>query len=98
LNAIPQVETRPDNAVTCSLFFEFVFYLSFPLVLWFGGRRRVTPWSIVLFALLVLPPLVLAGGAFFIRFLMFSGGAFMGALPPAVLRRLAAHVPYSAAI
>ena len=98
LNAIPQLEIRPYNAVTWSLFFEFVFYLSFPLVRWFGGRRRVTPWSIVLFALLVLPPLVLAGGAFFIRFLMFFGGAFMGALPQAVLRRLAAHVPDTAAI
>jgi peptidoglycan/LPS O-acetylase OafA/YrhL len=98
LNAIPQLEITPYNAVTWSLFFEFAFYLSFPLARWFGGRRRVTPWRIVLFALLVLPPVVLAEGVFFIRFLMFFGGAFMSVLPQATLRRLAAQVPDTAAI
>jgi peptidoglycan/LPS O-acetylase OafA/YrhL len=98
LNAIPRLEITPYNAVTWSLFFEFAFYLSFPLLLWFGGRRRVTPWRIVLFAVLVLPLVVLAEGAFFIRFLMFFGGAFMSVLPQATLQRLAAQVPDTAAI
>jgi peptidoglycan/LPS O-acetylase OafA/YrhL len=97
LNAVPGLGVTPYNTVTWSLFFEFVFYLSFPAVLALHPRRRVTPGAIVVFAALFMPVALLFGG-FFVRFLAFFGGAFLSALPDATVRRLASQVPDGLAI
>jgi exopolysaccharide production protein ExoZ len=98
LNAVPAFGVKPFNTVTWSLFFELVFYLTFPLILWRSDRRcRVTPTRIVVFAVLFMP-LALQVGAFFIRFLMFFGGAFLAVLTDDTLQRLARRVPDGLAI
>jgi exopolysaccharide production protein ExoZ len=97
LNAVPALGVMPYNTVTWSLFFEFVFYLSFPLVLSIGRPRRVTPLRIALFAGLFMS-MVLQLGGFFIRFLMFFGGALLAVLPQPAMTRLARRIPDGVAI
>jgi exopolysaccharide production protein ExoZ len=98
LNAVPTLGVKPYNVVTWSLFFELVFYLTFPVILW-GARRshRVTPARIAVFAA-VFMPLVLQMGGFFVRFLMFFGGAFLAVLPESTLHALARRVGDGAAV
>lgn len=97
LNAVPGLGVVPYNTVTWSLFFEFVFYLSFPAVLALHSRRRVTPGAIVVFAAFFMPAVLLFGG-FFVRFLAFFGGAVLSALPDDAVRRLASRIPEGLAI
>ncbi len=97
LNALPGLGVTPFNTVTWSLFFEFVFYLSFPAVLALHSRRRVTPGTIVLFAVLFMPVALLLGG-FFVRFLSFFGGALLASLPDASIREVASRIPDGLAI
>lgn len=89
LNTVPAFGVTAYNTVTWSLFFEFVFYLTFPVIVC-GARPsdRVTPARIAVFAAIFMP-LVLQVGTFFIRFLMFFGGALLAVLPPERIRRLA---------
>jgi exopolysaccharide production protein ExoZ len=98
LNAVPAFGVKPYNSVTWSLFFEFVFYLTFPAIVW-GARRkhRVTPARIAIFAA-VFMPLALQMGMFFIRFLMFFGGAALAILPERTGRALARGVTDGAAV
>ena len=91
LNAVPGLGVTPYSTVTWSLFFEFVFYLSFPAVLALHGRRRVTPGTIVAFAAVFMPVALFFGG-FFVRFLAFFGGAVLAALPEGAVRRLTSQV------
>ena len=80
LNAVPALGVKPYNAVTWSLFYEFAFYLSFPLVL--SLRRpagRIGPWQIMLFGALMVW-LMMSMGPWFIRFMMFFGGAVMASI------------------
>ena len=98
LNAVPAFGVKPYNAVTWSLFFEFVFYVTFPVIVWGARRkRRVTPARIAVFAA-VFMLLALQMGAFFIRFLMFFGGAFLAALPERARRTLAGCVADGVAV
>jgi exopolysaccharide production protein ExoZ len=98
LNALPGLGVKPYNTVTWSLFFEFVFYLTFPLVLAFGGRRRrMSPQAIGVFAVLFMAA-ALQFGPFFIRFLMFFGGALLAVLPEAPMTRFARCIPDRAAL
>jgi exopolysaccharide production protein ExoZ len=98
LNAVPAFGVKPYNSVTWSLFFEFVFYLTFPVIVW-GARRkhRVTPARIAVFAAIFMP-LALQMGTFFIRFLMFFGGAVLAVLPERTGRALARCVADGAAV
>jgi len=98
LNAVPAFGVKAYNTVTWSLFFEFVFYLTFPVIVC-GARPsdRVTPARIAVFAGIFML-LVLQVGTFFIRFLMFFGGALLAVLPPERIRRLATCISDGAAV
>lgn len=77
LNAFPELHVAPINTPTWSLGFEFSYYLLIPILLaLIGGRMRVSPLRVALLtgaAWLLLSTL----SPFYMRFLMFFGGAFM---------------------
>lgn len=93
LNAIPGLGVTPFNAVTWSLFYEFVFYLLFPLILLMPFRQgRLGAGHVVVFGILFVWMAVYLN-PFFIRFMMFFGGGFMASLGALYLTRLARRVP-----
>lgn len=93
LNAVPALGVKPYNTVTWSLFFEFVFYTTFPLIRWGAAPGRpVTPARVVVFAVLFMVPALQLGG-FVVRFLMFFGGALLATLPEHRLQAWAGRVP-----
>jgi len=95
LNAVPILNVQPYNTVTWSLFYEFVFYLAFPALLLLRTRAgRSGPWHVLGFGMLFMLA-VLNVGPFFIRFLMFFGGALMACLRREQLVALALRMPDS---
>lgn len=74
LNALPQLDVKPYAVMTWSLFYEFAFYLSFPILFLMAKRNRsLRPTTLILVsALFILTMLQFDIG--FIRFLMFFGG------------------------
>ena len=81
------------NGVTWSLFFEFVFYLVFPLLFLLATRadnpRRMAP---LLWLLAILISTVLSHGEWFL-FLPFLAGACAGLQPKTRLERMATRFP-----
>lgn len=77
LNALPQLVVKPYAMITWSLFYEFAFYLCFPLLVLIAGKnfRFRTAKLVLLSALFLLAVLQL--GDTFIRFLMFFGGVLL---------------------
>lgn len=95
LNAVPALHVVPYNMVTWTLFFEFAFYLSFPLILLLTPMsRRVGPWHIALFGALCAW-LAMHLGGLFIRIAMFYVGAWMASWSRPALERAAARFPDS---
>lgn len=93
LNAVPAAGVQPYNAVTWSLFYEFVFYLTFPLILFLqAGTARVNSWQVLCFGVLFMVVMLNLEPSF-IRFLMFFGGAFMASIHPRQLTALASYIP-----
>jgi peptidoglycan/LPS O-acetylase OafA/YrhL len=93
LNALPELGIKPYATITWSLFYELLFYLTFPLILLVtGADRRITPLKVILFALVYMWGIMYLGGMF-IRFWMFFAGAFMAALSTEHLQRLSTRVP-----
>ena len=93
LNAVPATGVRPYNAVTWSLFYEFVFYLSFPLILFFQtDTGRIRPMQVLVFGIVFTIAAVSLAPSF-IRFTMFFGGALMACIPRRQLTAIASRIP-----
>ena len=93
LNAVPATGVQPYNAVTWSLFYEFVFYLTFPLILFLKTpTARISPWQVLGFGVLFMI-VVLSLEPSFIRFMMFFSGAFMASFQRKQLTALAGRIP-----
>ena len=93
LNAVPALGVMPYNAVTWSLFYEFVFYLIFPMVLLIRTRTtRISPWQVLIFGVLFMI-VILSLDSSYIRFMMFFGGAFMASIHRKQLTMLANRIP-----
>jgi peptidoglycan/LPS O-acetylase OafA/YrhL len=98
LNAIPALGITPYNAVTWSLFYEFVFYLLFPAILLLPGHKRsLGPWHVIGFGILFIY-VAMNINPYLIRFMMFFGGALMASLRPKQLAGLALRIPDSLVI
>ena len=93
LNGAFALDILGYNGVTWSLFFEFVFYLVFPLLFLLATRadnpRRMAP---LLWLLGILISAVLSYGEWFL-FLPFLAGACAGLQPRARLERMATRFP-----
>ena len=93
LNALPQLDIKPYAMITWSLFYELLFYMTFPLILLVpGGDRRITPLKVILFALVYMWLITQLQGMF-VRFWMFFAGALMATLSVEYLKRLSARIP-----
>jgi len=91
LNGFPGLGIVPYNQPTWSLAFEFVYYLLLPLLLiLIGGRMRISPLRVALLGGTAWLALSFAS-PYYIRFMMFFGGAFMAAHSDLALRRHAAN-------
>ena len=93
LNALPSLDIKPYAIVTWSLFYELLFYLTFPLILLLSiAGQRLTPIRVLLFAAAYMWGLQSLEGMF-VRFWMFFGGAFMATLSADQLNALARRSP-----
>jgi len=98
LNAIPSLGVTPYNAVTWSLFYEFVFYLLFPAILLLPGYKRSPgPWHVIGLGI-VFMWVAMNLNPFFIRFMMFFGGTLMASLSAKQLTEIAHRIPDSLVI
>jgi exopolysaccharide production protein ExoZ len=98
LNAVPAIGVRPYNAATWSLFYEFVFYLSFPLILLLRPRTEIIPpRQVLIFGMLFMIVAVNLAPAF-IRFAMFFGGALMACFSHRQLTAIASRIPDAIAL
>lgn len=88
LNGIPGLNIEAINTPTWSLFFEFAFYASFPII-WKLSRGRL--WVVWLLSGLVLLPLFPVSN-WYVRFLMFLAGVSLQVLPSETLSRWRAQV------
>jgi exopolysaccharide production protein ExoZ len=94
LNGVPSLGVKPYATVTWSLFYEMLFYLTFPMILLVSDvGRRLTPLKVLLFSAVYMWAIQAALGGMFVRFWMFFGGAFMASLATEQLRVLAARSP-----
>lgn len=73
LNGVPGYEFQDINIVTWSLFFEFAFYFSFPILWWLSGKK-VTVFSIMTIAAILVLSIISSS---YIRFLMFLAGVLL---------------------
>jgi peptidoglycan/LPS O-acetylase OafA/YrhL len=93
LNAVPALAIKPYNTVTWSLFYELVFYLTFPLIMLFpSSDRRLSGGNLVVFGLIYMCLISQLGGMF-IRFLMFFVGALMATFSTGQLKTIAQRTP-----
>lgn len=93
LNAIPELGVTPFNTVTWSLFFELLFYATFPLILLVArGPARISPPTVLLFGLAMSAAAWTIGGSF-VRFPMFFAGALLASIDPAYLRKMTGRIP-----
>jgi exopolysaccharide production protein ExoZ len=93
LNAVPQFGVTPFNTVTWSLFFELLFYITFPLILLMAREpTRIPPLTVLLFGLAMSAAAWNIGGSF-VRFPMFFAGALLASIDPGYLRRMAGRIP-----
>ena len=92
LNALPSLDIKPYAIVTWSLFYELLFYLTFPLILLPIGGQRLTPLRVLLFGAVYMWSIQSFEGMF-VRFWMFFGGAFMATLSADQLYSLARRSP-----
>ena len=93
LNAVTATGVRPYNAATWSLFYEFVFYLSFPLILLLQPRTGgIRPRQVLIFGVMFMMVAVSLAPSF-IRFAMFFGGAFMASFHRRQLTAIASRIP-----
>jgi peptidoglycan/LPS O-acetylase OafA/YrhL len=94
LNAVPGLGVTPYNMVTWTLFFEFSFYLSFPLILLMTTRNqsKLNPVHVLIFGLLCTWTAIRLG-EFFIRFAMFYVGAMIACLSKESLAQLSRKIP-----
>lgn len=88
LNGVPGLHFQAINIPTWSLFFEFAFYASFPLIWKLSRGRLFVVW---LMSGLVLLPLYSMSDSY-IRFLMFLAGVSLQVLPGRVLKKCRAQV------
>lgn len=86
LNGIPGFGFPHVNIVTWSLFFEFAFYFSFPL-LWMACRGQLKYF--LLLSVLVIAQLLILNDSY-IRFLMFLAGVALKVAPNSFVPRTAA--------
>lgn len=93
LNAVPALGIAPYAAVTWSLFHEFLFYLTFPLVMLIAGGGRPRPLQVALAGMLSVAVLYPLLGEFALRFGMLFVGALIACADDERLRRLAAALP-----
>ena len=93
LNAVPTFHIQPYNTVTWTLFYEFLFYFSFPALLILSPRKGPwSPWHVLGFGILFMFA-VLNIGPWAIRFLMFFGGALLACLHKDHITALAHRMP-----
>jgi exopolysaccharide production protein ExoZ len=81
------------NNVTWSLFYEMVFYLSFPLVLMAGQRLRIPNLAMVILAGIVFAYGPGVAGLYFEFFIFLFAGAVVGLLPQNAVKTVAATFP-----
>jgi exopolysaccharide production protein ExoZ len=84
LNGIPLLNFPDINLPTWSIFFEFAFYILFPLIWKLSGQHLGRTW---LLAALVLLPLACLDDQF-IRFFMFMAGVTLKLAPPHLIKKI----------
>lgn len=93
LNAVPTLGIKPYATITWSLFYEMVFYLTFPAILLISaGKQQLKPLKIIFFGVIYMLLIYNIGGMF-IRFLMFFGGCLMATLSTNQLKSMAKRFP-----
>nr|WP_284268806.1 acyltransferase [Bradyrhizobium iriomotense] len=95
LNGVPAlgVQGIVFNNVSWSLFYEMVFYLSFPLVLTIGRRLALPAIAATVLAGVVFAYGPGLAGMYFEFFVFLFAGAIVGLLSPSGLRTVAASFP-----
>jgi exopolysaccharide production protein ExoZ len=94
LNAVPILNVTPYSTVTWSLFYELLFYLSFPIIFFIPqarGNRGV--WIAMAYGLLLVTILQIVLGGMFIRFSMFFAGILLAFFNEQQLKQVARRLP-----
>jgi len=87
LNGIPGFDFPGINQVTWSIFFEFSFYFSFPLI-WCICKKK--PGNLVIISTLIIIPLLLISPDY-MRFLMFIAGVILKTLSDTKLCKIRSY-------
>lgn len=93
LNAIPQLQVKPYAMITWSLCYEFIFYLTFPVLMQVVRRSRRYSMPLLILCSGLLVGALLQLGDSFIRFLMFFGGVLLAYIPEQRLISMANKLP-----
>jgi len=93
LNAVPPLGVQPYNAVTWTLFYEFLFYVTLPVMLLLRLDNAKPGAVHVIIGAMLVYWLSEQLGHNTIRFLMFFGGALMACFSTATMQRLEKYVP-----